>query len=88
MLKDIIPAAWRKKVYAVYALVGLTFGAITAGIAAVEGAQPEWLGIALAVYAFVGAPLGLTAGGNVNEDPDADLPGRHEYVPERDAEGF
>jgi len=64
MLTDIIPAAWRKIAYAVYALIGLALGAIQVGFSAAEAAQPVWLTVALAVFAFVGAGLGLTAASN------------------------
>ena len=60
-LTDIIPSAYRKAVYAVYALAGVVLGAL--GIAYVA-AEPTWLKTALAVYAFVGTALGATAHAN------------------------
>lgn len=64
-LADILPPATRKKLYAVYALIGVVLGAIQVGYGAASAGQPTWLGVALAVYSFLGAPLGLTAYANV-----------------------
>ena len=55
-LTNIIPAQYRKYVYAAYALAGLVVGALA--IAGVNvGAAPE-------VLAYVGAALGLVAASN------------------------
>lgn len=59
ILTDILPPQYRKVLYVVYALVGLILGAYQVVV------EPAWLTDALAVYAFVGAALGLTAGANV-----------------------
>ena len=61
-LTGILPAKARKYVYAVYALVGVALGAIQVGYGVTE---PQWLTVSLAVYAFLGAALGLTAASNV-----------------------
>ena len=64
-LEDIVPAETRKKAYAVYALIGVVLGAIQVGYGAASAGQPTWLGVSLAVYSFLGGPLGLTAYSNV-----------------------
>ena len=58
ILTDILAPQYRKALYVTYALVGLIFGAIQVVT------EPAWLVDALAVYAFVGGALGLTAGAN------------------------
>ena len=59
ILVDLIPASARKyALYAPYALAGLILGAWQL----VD--SPTWLPDALAVYAFVGTALGLTAYAN------------------------
>jgi hypothetical protein len=40
-------------------VVGLTLGATQVGYAAAAAAQPAWLTVALAVYAFLAATLGI-----------------------------
>lgn len=68
ILIDILEPQHRKVVYVAYALAGLILGAWSV----VE--QPDWLTSALAVYAFVGTALGLTAGANTpDESLGADL---------------
>ena len=60
MLTEIIPASWRKPLYALYALVGVVLGAIQ--LAAQP--NPAWLATALVVYGFVGGAVGATAASN------------------------
>ena len=60
-LTDIIPAAHRRIAYAVYAVIGVILGAVQVGYGAAEAGQPTWLTVALAVFAFVGGAVGLTA---------------------------
>jgi hypothetical protein len=74
MLTDIIPAAWRKPIYAVYAVVGVVLGAWQIA----QSPAPGWLITALTVYGFVGGALGVTAASNVHvakrrEDGAADV---------------
>lgn len=64
MLKDILPAAKRKKAYAYFALLGVVLAAATAGFAVV-GAVPTALVVADAVYASLGGAFGVTARANV-----------------------
>lgn len=55
----------RKIIYSVYIVLGVILGAVQVGFAAIEGAgQPDWLTIALAVYAFLSVPLGSLAVSN------------------------
>jgi protein-S-isoprenylcysteine O-methyltransferase Ste14 len=61
LIKEYMPARWRKSIYAAYAIVGVLIGAIQVGFAAADIGQPGWLTVALAVYAFVGGAIGLTA---------------------------
>lgn len=65
----ILPAKARKYAYAGYATVGLGLGSVPVYCAATDASTPVWALGALAVYAFVGAPLfGATAVSNVNTD--------------------
>lgn len=65
MLKDIIPAEWRKPIYAAYAVIGFLLGSIAIALEP----DPEWLLIASNVYAYAGAAIGWVAKSNtpVNE---------------------
>ena len=58
MLLDTLPHAVRRSVYVAYAALGLVLGAIQVGYGTTE---PTWVTQALAVYAFVGTGVGLTA---------------------------
>jgi hypothetical protein len=60
MLRDIIPASWRKPIYAIYAVLGVVLGAIQIVIEP----DPDWLETSFAVYAFLGAAVGAVASGN------------------------
>lgn len=64
MLTDILPPAQRRIAYVVFALLGVAVGAIQVGYGAAETSQPTWLTVALAVYAFLGGALGMTAASN------------------------
>lgn len=79
MLRDILPAKHRKIAYAAYAVIGVILGAIQVGYGAAEAGQPVALTVALAVYAFLGGAIGITAGANT------DLPrGRDLYLEQDD----
>ena len=65
-LTYVIPAAKRRIVYAVYAGIGVTLGAVQVGFAAADSAQPVALTVCLAVYAFLGGPIGYTAVSNTD----------------------
>ena len=68
MLKDIIPAEWRKPIYSAFAIVSFLLGAIQIGWIP----NPEWLGTAFAVLAFTGTAIGSVAQGNTNTDEAED----------------
>ncbi len=70
-LVGILPANVRQKIYVAYALIGFIIGAVQVGLSAAGQGQPTWLTVVLAVFAFVGAPLGATAAANVKK-PAAD----------------
>ena len=61
------PAA-RKIVYTLFWLVGLALGAVQVAYAAGDAGQPDWLTVALAVYAFLGTGVGYTASANTSTD--------------------
>lgn len=63
-LTDLLGSKTRQIVYGVLALAGLILGAIQVAYIT-SGAQPEWLDIALAVFAFVGSAVHNLAGSNV-----------------------
>ena len=62
MLNDVIPAAWRKPIYAVFAVVGVALGAV----ASAYGPEhvPAWHAVTMNVYLYVGGALGFTAAAN------------------------
>ncbi|MGH3350742.1 MAG: hypothetical protein ACRDPS_08765 [Nocardioides sp.] len=65
----ILPAKARKYAYAGYATVGLGLGSVPVYCSATADTTPVWVLGALAVYAFVGAPLfGATAVSNTPQD--------------------
>jgi hypothetical protein len=55
----------RQKIYVIYALIGVILGAIQIAYSSLQLTQPPWLVAVLAIFAFVGGPLGLTAASNV-----------------------
>lgn len=61
MLTDLIPAAWRQPIYAVYAVLGVVLGAWQLA----QSPAPGWLVTALTVYGFVGTAIGAVAASNV-----------------------
>lgn len=82
MLNDIIPAAWRKPIYAAYALAGAIIGAVQVGYLSAEAGQPLWLTVALAVYGFIGTAIGFTA--SANTPGGGKFTGDESVVPEPD----
>lgn len=66
----LIPDHVRQIIYVAYSTVGVLIGAVQVGYVAVNAAQPAALTIALAVYAYVGIALGLTAASNVQRGDD------------------
>ena len=82
MLNDIIPAAWRKPIYAAYALAGAIIGAVQVGYLSAEAGQPVWLMVTLAVYGFIGTAIGFTA--SANTPAGGKFTGDESVVPEPD----
>ena len=82
MLNDIIPAAWRKPIYAAYALAGAIIGAIQVAYLSAEAGQPSWLTVTLAVYGFIGTAIGFTA--SANTPAGGQFTGDESVVPEPD----
>lgn len=82
MLRDVIPAAWRKPIYAAYALAGAVIGAVQVGYLSAEAGQPVWLTVTLAVYGFIGTAIGFTA--SANTPPGGQFTGNEPVVPEGD----
>ncbi|WP_281860350.1 hypothetical protein [Salana multivorans] len=58
MLIDILPAGVRQPIYMVYAVLGVVLGSIDIATDA------AWVATALAIYAYVGAAVGLVAAAN------------------------
>ena len=80
-LRDVIPAAYRKVVYAVYAVVAFVLGATQVGYATAGEGQPEWLQVAFAVLGYTGLALGVLATANTprqDEPVDVNVVGRHQ----------
>lgn len=62
------PTKVRQVLYVVYAAGGLALGAIQVAYSAAELGQPTWLTVSLAVFAFVGTSLGITAASNPTKE--------------------
>lgn len=71
-VKEFIPAAQRRLVYAIFAFVGLGLGATQVGYSAAELGQPVWLVVAMSVYAFLAAGIGYVAGSNTDTETEDD----------------
>lgn len=82
MLNDIIPAAWRKPIYAAYALAGAIIGAVQVAYLSAEAGQPLWLTVTPAVYGFIGTAIGFTA--SANTPAGGKITGDEAVVPEPD----
>lgn len=63
-LVEVLDAKARRLIYTIYAAVSAIATATQVGFVAADAGQPTWLTVTLAVLAFVGAPLGLTAAAN------------------------
>jgi hypothetical protein len=64
-LTGLFSTSIRMKIYFGYALIGVILGAIQIVYSSFQIDQPPWLVAVLAIFAFVGGPLGLTAASNV-----------------------
>lgn len=69
-LKDLIPTGARRKVYAIFALVGLTLSSFQVGFSAADAGQPVWLNVAFAVFGLWATAVGFTARSNAFETPE------------------
>lgn len=82
-LTEILSPKARRIVYAVYAALGIAFGATQVGFATAGGEQPSALLVAFAVFGYLGTALGLVAASNTPTTVDetleaADDAGEHE----------
>lgn len=69
-LRDFIPAAWRRKVYAAFALIGLALTSVQVAFSAADTGQPVWLTVAFAVYGLWAGAVGFTALSNAPDTLD------------------
>lgn len=65
MLKDLISAQWRKRVYVTFAVVGILIGATQVGFASAGLALPVAVIVAKGIYAYLGVAVGAVAASNV-----------------------
>lgn len=63
-LTDIVPASQRRRVYAIFGLIGLIAGAVQIAFLAMDPNLPLWLNITIAVYNFLALPMGALASSN------------------------
>ncbi|MEI2827328.1 MAG: hypothetical protein V9F04_13725 [Dermatophilaceae bacterium] len=81
MPNAIIPAYVRRIVYVALAVAGLALGATQVGYSSIEATQPDWLTVALGVYAYLAGGSGILAvlntpyelGGAPGEEPRREL---------------
>ncbi len=66
----ITSAVTRKIIYSAYVVAGVLLGAAQVGFAAVNGGQPEWLTISLAILAYLSIPVGGLALVNTPKSSD------------------
>ena len=69
MLTDIIPASWRKVIYAIFALASTDEGAMLTAYSTIDAATPSWLLIAMSVSVYVGIAVGAVAASNTPTVP-------------------
>ena len=68
VVKEVIPAQYRKVAYAVTSLVAIVLTALLAGFSAV-GEVPDWITIGLAVVGALAGPIGFLAANNTVVPP-------------------
>lgn len=61
MPDSLIPAVVRRTIYVLLAIAGLVLGATQVGYSSIEASQPEWLTVALSVYAYLAGGSGILA---------------------------
>lgn len=79
-LNEIIPAAWRKPTYVIYALIGVALGAIATGYG--PDSVPEWHAVTTSVFLYVGGAFGLTAAANTIVSRSTDSESDEEIDPD------
>lgn len=57
----------RQGIYVAYSALGVALGGIQVAYSAANAGQPVWLTVALAVFAFLGTSLGITAASNITK---------------------
>lgn len=63
-LYDLVPANQRRRVYAIFALLGLIAGAVQIAFLAIDPDLPTWLNVSIVVYNFLSVPFGALAASN------------------------
>lgn len=66
MLKEFIPEKWRKPIYFIFAVIGLTLTSFQTGYSSADLGQPLWLVIAWPIYGLWATAVGALAGSNVS----------------------
>lgn len=66
-LINILGAHARRIIYGVYATLGLVLGSIQVWFGAVDSATPTWMKGAMAVFAYIGGAIGVTAAANASD---------------------
>ena len=59
----------RKILYTAYAIIGFVLGSVQIAYSTAEYATPLWLAVALAVFAYAGVQIGVTARSKVSALP-------------------
>lgn len=80
-----LPAKVRKGIYAFYAALGISFGAVQVGYATANVNQPLWLLVAFGVFGYLGTALGLVAAANTQPVGNAQLAEIQHSLAVRDA---
>lgn len=76
-MKDYIPAKQRRRIYGIFATIGVAFGATQVGYSAAGQDQPTSLTVSLAVFSFVSGAVGFVAASNTTPTIE-DVDGEHE----------
>lgn len=69
-----IPAKARAVIYGTYTVAVFVVGAIQVGYAQSDSGTPDWVGTALAVAAYVGVAIGVTAAANTGKSAETTPP--------------
>lgn len=71
-LEEIVGGEVRRRLYAVYAFLGLVLGATQVAFLTGGVEEPTWLRVTFAVFVFVGTQFGFTAAANVQRKPQTE----------------